>query len=126
MPTIILKKTFASRSGFAISNDKSFSLHGASINEHIIQVVNQRMSSIKYVTAASKPVFKIDKNHHYHAPINHDCQKNNEEDIVAAIIDAMEELGWTFKFQYDASVKSDQMKIGGSTETNRELYLFQK
>jgi hypothetical protein len=125
MPTIILKKTFGSKPGFAISYDKSFSFHGASVNEHIIAVVNKRMTTIKYVTAANKPVFKIDKNHHYHAPINHGCQKHNEEDIVVAIIDAMEDLGWTFKFQYDTSVKSNRI-TEGSSETSRELFLFQK
>lgn len=126
MPTVILKKTFASKPGFTISYEKSFSFHGAAVDDLLMQAVNQQLHTLHYVTAANKPVFQIDKNHHYYAAMNHGCQKHNEEDIVVAIIDVMEILGWTFRFQYDAGVKSDQMIIGGSTETSKELFIFQK
>lgn len=127
MPTIILKKTFSSQPGITVSYHKSFSFHGASVDDLLIQTVNQKLRTLHYVTESNVPVFKMDTYHHYKATMNHTCQKHSEEDIVAAIIDVMEILGWTFRFEYDASHRSDQMmKIGGSTETSKELFIFQK
>ena len=124
MPTIILKKTFASKPGFAVSYEKALSFHGAAVDGLVIQAVNQKLRTLRYDAKANKPVFQPDKYHHYYAAMNHSCQKHNEEDIVVAILDVMEILGWTFRFQYDANVKSE--KIGGSTETSKELFIFQK
>ena len=51
-----------------------------------------------YVPNANKAQFKLDPQRHYYAAMNHDCQKHNEEDIVACILDVMEVMGWTFRF----------------------------
>ena len=57
--------------------------------------------------------------------MNHECQSSHEEDIVVAILDKMEMLGWTFRFQYDAQTSSEKI-IGGDSQTSKELFLFHK
>jgi hypothetical protein len=56
--------------------------------------------------------------------MNHDFQKNNEEDAVVALLDTMQAQGWNFRFQYDAEVASS--KGVGSSFTSRELFVFSK
>jgi hypothetical protein len=64
------------------------------------------------------------KNQHYTADMNHDFQKNNEEDAVVALLDTMQAQEWNFRFQYDAEVASS--KGVGSSFTSRELFVFSK
>eukprot|EP00525_Craspedostauros_australis_P005595 CAMPEP_0198126474 /NCGR_PEP_ID=MMETSP1442-20131203/44893_1 /TAXON_ID= /ORGANISM="Craspedostauros australis, Strain CCMP3328" /LENGTH=197 /DNA_ID=CAMNT_0043786261 /DNA_START=67 /DNA_END=660 /DNA_ORIENTATION=+ len=125
MPTIILKKTFKIKpAGFKVANEKSFSFHGGAVTNHIVNTVNQRLATVRYNPGASRVQFGGGPSGHFQAPMNHDCQKFNEEDVICAILDAMEDLGWNFRFQYDS--ESQSVKLNGSSMTFRELFIFQK
>lgn len=124
MPHIILKKTFKIKpSGFQIKNEKSFSLHG-SVPPDVLGAINDQLGRIRFTGKAHPVAFKMDPHGHYAFEMNHDHQKYHEEDITVAIMDIMEILGYSFKFQYDAELSSE--KLSGSSATNREMYLFQK
>jgi hypothetical protein len=123
MPSIILKKEFKVTE-WSISSSKTFSLHGSAVTEDLINVINQSLNGITYATKSTHVVFKRDVNMHYSASINHECQKHNEEDVVTAILDAMEIMGWTFKFQYDTQINS--VRVANASTSSRELFIFQK
>jgi hypothetical protein len=80
------------------------------------------LASIRHVGTARALVFKMDQNGHYTAALNHDYQKYHEEDAVCSILDVMEILGWTFRFQYDSQLSST--KVSGSSFTSREVFIF--
>lgn len=125
MPNVILKKTFKVKpSGFQVAAEKSFSFHGSAVTPSLINAINQKLATIQYVGKANRLQFKPDNAGHYACAMNHDCQKHNEEDAVVAILDVMEILGWTFRFQYDSEAHST--KVSGSSFTSRELFIFQK
>lgn len=116
MPNIIFKKTFKVKpSGFQVANEMSF--HGNAVTSQMISAVNQKLASIRHVGTARPLVFKMDQNGHYTAAMNHDYQKYHEEDAICSILDVMEILGWTFRFQYDS-------EVSGSSFTSRELFIF--
>lgn len=124
MPHIILKKTFKIKpSGFQIKNEKSFSLHGA-VPTNVVSAINSQLGQIRFTGKATPVKFVMDSFGHYSFQMNHDHQKYHEEDITVAILDVMETLGYAFKFQYDAELSSE--KVGGSSYTKREMFLFHK
>jgi hypothetical protein len=97
MPTIILKKTFKVKDELLTkTTERFFSLHGSAVTDDtsIVQAINQKLGSIRYVKGGNVLSFKLDAKNHYVANLNHECQKHNEEDIVAAILDVMEIMGW--------------------------------
>ena len=125
MPHIILKKTFKVKpSGFQVAAEKSMSLHGSAVNASVVNAINQKLASLRLVGGAKPLVFHPDKNGHYTAKLNHDFQKHHEEDAICAILDVMEIMGWTFRFQYDS--ESSSAKVSGSSVTSRELFIFSK
>lgn len=110
-------------SGCQIKNEKGFSLHG-SVPASVVESVNSQLSLIKFTNKAHPVAFRMDTIGHYSFQMNHDLQKYHEEDIIVAIMDIMEILGYTFKFQYDTEMNS--AKVSGSSYTMRELFIFQK
>jgi hypothetical protein len=52
------------------------------------------------------------KNLHYTAAMNHDFQKNNEEDALVALLDTMEVLGWKFAFSTILSSRRPKWLVG--------------
>mmetsp|Transcript_16766 Transcript_16766/g.27876 ORF Transcript_16766/g.27876 Transcript_16766/m.27876 type:complete len:128 (-) Transcript_16766:181-564(-) len=125
MPHIIVKKTFKIKpSGFQVAAEKSFSIHGSAVNASIVNAINQKLASLRLVGGAKPLVFQHDQHGHYSAQMNHEYQKYHEEDAVCAILDVMEILGWTFRFQYDS--ESSSAKVSGSSITSRELFIFSK
>ena len=123
MPTIILKKTFKIKpAGWQVAHEKSFSFHGSAVNQDLIYGINQKLKSLRYTHSARPVQFVRDNAGHYYAAMNHDCQKYHEEDAICAILDTMELLGWTFRFQYDS--ESSSTKVTGASFTSRELFLF--
>jgi hypothetical protein len=123
MPTIILKKTFKIKpAGFKVAAEKSFSLHGSAVTQQLAANINQKLASIQYTHNSRSVQFAMDRAGHYYAEMNHDCQKHHEEDVLCAILDTMEILGWTFRFQYDS--ESSSTKMTGASFTSRELFLF--
>jgi hypothetical protein len=124
MPHIILKKTFKIKpAGFQFNNEKSFSLHG-SVSTTVIQGINNQLRLINFTNKAQPVAFKMDTVGHYSFEMNHEIQKYHEEDIIVAIFDKMEILGYSFKFQYDTELSSQ--KVNGSSYTRREMFIFQK
>ena len=124
MPHIILKKTFKIKpSGFQVANEKSFSFHGL-IQQNEITAINQRLALLRVSGKATTLHFAMDAHGHYFASMNHDTQKHYEEDIVVMILDIMETLGYTFRFQYDSQTTS--VKLTGDSFTSRELFIFTK
>lgn len=124
MPTIILKKTFKIKpSGFQVAAEKSFSFHGG-VQPDFIHAINQKLGSLRLHGNSQRLNFALNSTGHYSANMNHDFQKYHEEDAIVGILDVMELLGWTFKFQYDS--ESQSTKVGGSSFTSRELFLFHK
>ena len=116
MPSILLKKTFKKSLGF----EKAFSFHGASANASLMSSINQALSRINYIRGANQLQFALDRTGHFYAAMNHDCEKNHEEDIVCVILDKMEELGWTFQFEWDATITAIK------SSTSKELILFHR
>ena len=105
----MLKKTFRVKDEFLTkTTERFFSLHGSAVTDDasIVQVINQKLKGIHYVKGGNVVTFKLDAKGHYVANLNHECQKHNEEDIVVTILDVMEILGWSFKFQYDSQIKT--------------------
>lgn len=101
--------------------EKSFSFHGASANLSLIKEINKTLfSGINYTRGANKVQFALDSTGHFYAAMNHDCEKNHEEDIVVVILDKMEELGWTFQFQWDATTTAI------NSATSKEMILFHR
>lgn len=124
MVNVILKKTFKIKpSGFQVAAEKSFSFHGT-VTPDLIHAVNQKLGSLKLHGKSSRLVFQLDATGHYSCQMNHDFQKYHEEDAVCSVLDVMELLGWTFRFQYDS--ESQSTKVNGASFTSRELYLFHK
>jgi hypothetical protein len=104
-----------------MSIEKSFSFHGASANSALITEVNKAlMSRVKFSRGSNKVQFALDPTGHFYAAMNHDCQKHHEEDIIVVILDKMEELGWTFQFQWDAS------STAMNSATSKEMILFHR
>lgn len=105
--------------------ERFFSFHG-SIPAHTVKLINQGLKSNVHVSfGANMLQFQMDEHRHYKASMNHECQKFHEEDFVAAIMDIMEQCGWTFRFQYDNSIRSSYDGTQGSM-TDREMFVFQK
>ena len=125
MPTIILKKTFKIKpAGFQVAHEKSFSFHGTAVDQTLVYNINQKLASIRYTNGASAVQFAPDKAGHFYAAMNHNCQKHHEEDVICAILDTMEILGWTFRFQWDS--ESSSQRMNGASFTSRELFLFHR
>jgi predicted metalloprotease with PDZ domain len=131
MQHIILKKTWKAKAG---GRDKTFSFHGQAMNEQIathIQKYWDAMAPAGGLAKTAKPL-KITKLYGkiYKADMNHDFQKYHEEDAVVAVFDAMAELGWEFKFQYDSEVISSSYTAAIATSspvssyTKREMFIF--
>jgi hypothetical protein len=124
MPHIILKKTFKIKpASIQVKNEKSFSLHG-SVSATVLQSINNQLRLINFTNKAQPVAFKMDTVGHYSLQMTHDIQKYHEEDIIVAIFDIMEILGYSFKFQYDTELSSE--KVSGSSYTRREMFIFQK
>jgi hypothetical protein len=95
------------------------------VSRELIDAINRKLASFNLAKTANRLQFKLDSvGHYYYAEMNHDYQKYHEEDAIVTILDVMENLGWTFKFQYDSSSHSD--KVGSSSMTDRELFIFTK
>ena len=126
MPNVILKKTFKIKpAGFQVAHEKSFSLHGSAVDASLVNALNQALvGKVRYTHSATKVQFALDKAGHYKAEMNHDCQKHHEEDAICAILDTMEILGWSFRFQWDS--ESSSQRAGGASMTSRELFMFHK
>jgi hypothetical protein len=91
----------------------------------LVNALNVGLGVVKCVGSARHAQFQMsNKNQHYTADMNHDFQKNNEEDAVVALLDTMQAQEWNFRFQYDAEVASS--KGVGSSFTSRELFVFSK
>lgn len=124
MPNILLKKTFKIKpSGFSVKAEKTFSFHGSMSND-TINLINERVGMLRLAGKANRINFQMDNLGHFSANLNHDFQKYHEEDAVVAILDIMQELGYTFKFQYDQEVFSEKMT--GNSFTKREIFIFNK
>lgn len=124
MPYIILKKTFKLKNGgFQVAAEKAFTLHGR-VDPSIVVRINKVLASIRTVKTAASLQFKLDSAGHYYAAMNHDYQKHHEEDAIAAILDTMEIMSFSFRFQYDQQLTSD--RVTGQSETRRECFIFHK
>lgn len=99
MVNIILKKTHK-QMDTKWTNEKSFSFHGNNISEDLIDLINSNLAEIPATKNSGTLKFTLnDKNGHFFATMNHDAQKYREEDYTVCILDTMESLGWTFRFQ---------------------------
>ncbi len=128
MPSIILKKTFKTKSS---GNEKAFSLHGISADDRLVGILNEALNMIKCSHSATRLQFERNDVGHYYAPMNHDFQKYHEEDAMSIILDSMEGIGWTFNMQWDTTMGSADGydwtgSGGGGSKTSRELFLFQR
>lgn len=121
---IILKKTFEYKpSGFQVSTEKSFSFHGL-MTPDMVDHINQKLNAVQLSDGANRLQFKMNTIRHFSGPMNHHAQKHHEEDFVVAILEAMEELGYYFRFQYDAETFST--KMSGDSYTAKELFVFHR
>ena len=114
---IILKKTFK-RKDFS-NNEKSYSFHGP-MNHEMISTINQKIRRLQLVQGANRLQFNLNQNGHFYGAMNHVAQKIHEEDFVVAILEAMEQLGWHFRFQYDSEFSS------AAAFTGKELFIFHR
>lgn len=116
---IILKKTFKARD-FS-SNEKSYSFHGPMTHD-MISVINEKLQKLKLVKGANLLQFHLDHHGHFYGAMNHLSQKVHEEDFVVIILEAMEILGWHFRFQYDAEF----IPVNGYNATRKEMFIFHR
>ena len=119
---IVLKKTWKCKAN-QVANEKSFAFIG-SIQSSEIDLINQRLATIRGIGKAGVLRFGMDGEGHYSAQMNHDAQKYREDDYMVCIFDALEQLGWTFKFQYDSEFTS--IKAFSGSVTRKECFLFHK
>jgi len=121
---IILKKTFKYKpSGIQMSTEKSYSFHGP-MSQDMVDYVNSKLQGLRLAKDANRLHFSMDNFGHFHGRMNHMAQKYHEEDFVVVVLEAMEELGYYFRFQYDA--ESFSTKITGDSYTAKELFIFHK
>jgi hypothetical protein len=91
--------------------------------EAMVAEINRVLSAgINFSKGSNKPLFRLDAYGHYYAEMNHLCQKHHEEDVMVAILDVMEKLGYIIAIQYDAEIHSERMN--GNSQTSRELFIF--
>lgn len=100
---------------------QSLSFHGQGVSQTMIDTVNRHLSSIRYGASANPLKFTKDSLNHYAVEMNHDCQKYHEEDALAAVFDALEVLGWGFRFQYASNYQSSN-----TSATSRDIFIFAK
>ena len=121
---IILKKTFKYKpSGFSMSTEKTYSFHGPMTSD-MVTYVNEKLQKLRLSNGANMLQFKMNNVGHFHGSMNHNAQKYHEEDFVCVMLEAMEELGYYFRFQYDAETFSTKMT--GDSFTSKELFIFHK
>lgn len=121
---IILKKTFKYKpSGFQMSTEKTYSFHGPMTSD-MVTYVNEKLQKLRLSNGANMLQFKMNNVGHFHGSMNHNAQKYHEEDFVCVVLEAMEELGYYFRFQYDAETFSTKMT--GDSFTSKELFIFHK
>lgn len=121
---IILKKTFKHKpSGFQFSTEKSYSFHGP-VTQDMAAYINGKLQGLRLIKNANSLQFKMSNTGHFRGTMNHEAQKHHEEDFVVVILEAMEELGYYFRFQYDA--ESFSVKVTGDSHTSKELFIFHK
>ena len=90
----------------------------------MVDYVNSMLQGLRLTPGAKRLQFEMDNYGHYHGSMNHEAQKHHEEDFVVVILEAMEELGYYFRFQYDAETFSTKMT--GDSYTAKELFIFHK
>jgi hypothetical protein len=73
---------------------------------------------------ANRLQFAMNNAGHFYGTMNHNAQKYHEEDFVCVMLEAMEELGYHFRFQYDA--ESFSTKVTGDSYTAKELFIFHR
>jgi len=117
--SVIFKKTFKQKGMGNVSQALSF--HGQGVDKAMIDTINRHLGAIRYCATANPLKFTKDDKSHYVVEMNHDCQKYHEEDALAAIFDAMEVLGWGFRFQY-----ASQYQTSASSHTFRDIFIFAK
>lgn len=121
---IILKKTFKYKpSGFQMSTEKSYSFHGP-VTSDMADYINSKLRCLRLAGSANRLQFNMNNLGHFYGEMNHEAQKYHEEDFVVVILEAMEELGYYFRFQYDAEAFSTKMT--GDSYTSKELFIFHK
>ncbi|KAL7533377.1 hypothetical protein ACHAXR_005192 [Thalassiosira sp. AJA248-18] len=121
---IILKKTFKVKpGGFQIATEKSYSFHGP-MTPDMVNYVNEQLRGLRLTNEANMLQFNMNQFGHFYGRMNHAAQKYHEEDFVVIMLEAMEELGYYFRFQYDAEASST--KITGDSYTAKELFIFHK
>jgi PDZ domain len=117
--SVIFKKTFKQKGMGNVSQALSF--HGQGVDKAMVDTVNRHLGAIRYCATANPLKFTKDDKAHYVVEMNHDCQKYHEEDALAAVFDAMEVLGWGFRFQY-----ASQYQTSNSSHTFRDIFIFAK
>lgn len=124
MPNVILKKTFKVKrvDFFYVSKKMSFSLHGV-FSPAIVDEINRILATaMVYARGSNTPQFQLDDTGRYFAEMNHFCQKHHQEDLLVAILDGMENMGFVLSKQHDSAPIS--ARINGSKKESRELFMF--
>ena len=116
---IILKKTFKFRDFSA--NEKAYTFHGP-MTYDMISFINEKLNKLKLVKGANLLQFNFDKCGHFYGAMNHVSQKVHEEDFVVVLLEAMEILGWHFRFQYDSEFYS----MNAVKSTMKEMFIFHR
>ena len=106
-----------------MATEKSYSFHGP-MSSDMVTYVNNKLQGLNLTNGANRLQFDMDSFGHFHGSMNHNSQKYHEEDFVVVILEAMEEIGYYFRFQYDAEAFST--KLTGDSYTAKELFIFHK
>ena len=67
----------------------------------MISYINEKLSLLNVISGAIPPQFNMDSKGHFCEPMDYQYYKHHEEDFVVVVLEAMEMLGWYFRFQYD-------------------------
>ena len=91
----------------------------------MMNYINEKLGKLRLSNGANRLQFNMDDAGHFQGSMNHAAQKYHEEDFVVVILEAMEELGYYFRFQYDDETVSDNL-WGSRSYTAKELFMFHK
>jgi len=124
---VILKKTWR-KIRTAFRTEKYFSFHGP-MSQDDVDTVNSMLRQLRLGDGASCLQFDLDDFGHFTGKMNREAQEHHEEDFTVVILEVMQQLGWSFRFQYEADESLSQRftgQTGDSRTPPKELFIFHR
>mmetsp|Transcript_12418 Transcript_12418/g.29317 ORF Transcript_12418/g.29317 Transcript_12418/m.29317 type:complete len:244 (+) Transcript_12418:372-1103(+) len=118
---LILKKSW--------KTEKYFSFHGP-MSQDDIDTINAKLRQLLINGGANCLQFTLENNGHFIGKMNHQAQEYYEEDFTVVILDALQQLGWSFRLRYEAEESHSHRltcQTGDSvTLPPKEVFMFNR